>query len=117
MSVLTIALLGAAPSQPPAAGDRFPEVIGTWSCRTAYRDPVRLYIRRDRAAIVVREEVHYAHDIDIRTDRYRPASDGRGWRAETDDDSGFEGSGPAWTGDTWTLDGHPALPRAWKHDG
>ena len=107
IAVLASALLGASPAPSPtggAAADRAAELSGTWSCRTAYGFPGRLTASADRDALVVVDETQYPALTRARHERYRRDAGG-GWRAESDDDYGFAGTGPAWTGETWRLDG------------
>jgi hypothetical protein len=108
IAVLASALLGASPAPSPtgaaAAADRVPELTGTWTCRTAYGFPGRLTASTDHDALVVVDEARYPTQTRARHERYRRDAAG-GWRAESDDDYGFAGTGPAWTGASWRLDG------------
>lgn len=105
--VLFIALLGAepAPSPPSSGADRLQQLIGAWSCRTAYRDPAQLTVTKQRSAIVMTENVLYEEGRLEHIERFVPNPRRGGWRVESDDFDGFEGAGPAWTGDAWTLEG------------
>jgi hypothetical protein len=106
--VLAGALLGASPPPSPpgsTAGDRVAELTGTWSCRSAYGYPGRLTVSSDGDALAVVDEMRFPSTTRIRHERYRRDASAVGWRAEAEDDYGFAGTGPVWTGLTWRLDG------------
>ena len=110
--VLVFALLGADPSvlPSPAAVDRVPELVGTWSCRDGHRLPGRLWVRSDRDAYIVDLAIQYPERRLSLHERFRPDNQMHGWRVDTEGQSGFSGIGPAWIGDTWTVDGTVNYP-------
>jgi hypothetical protein len=106
--VVASALVGASPRAVAAggpAGDRVADLKGEWNCRTEYGYPGRLTVGAVGDALVVADETRYPSTTRTRHERYRRDAASGDWRAESDDDYGFEGRGPAWTGDAWRLDG------------
>ena len=103
-AVVTAALLGASPPIATTA-DRVAELSGGWSCRTEYGYPGSLTVSADGDAIVVADETRYPSTTRTRHERYQRDAGSGDWRAESLDDYGFEGGGPAWTGAAWRLDG------------
>jgi Gram-negative bacterial TonB protein C-terminal len=54
--------------------------------------------------IVLRDERAYRYNTTIARETFRRDAVSGGWHV-TPDAAGFEGSGPAWSGDSWVLDG------------
>jgi Gram-negative bacterial TonB protein C-terminal len=125
-ALLIVALLGAAArpavsadapstSASPAASathDRLGELVGTWSCRTAIAGTGRLVVEQPAPdTIVLRDERSYRYNTATQRETFRRDAASGGWHV-IPDGAGFEGSGPAWSGDTWVLEGvfrSPAL--------
>jgi hypothetical protein len=102
--VVAGALLGASPPVATTT-DRAAELGGGWSCRTEYGYPGRLTVSADGDVLVVADETRYPSTTRTRHERYRRDPASGEWSAESDDDYGFVGRGPAWTGAAWRLDG------------
>jgi hypothetical protein len=108
--ILAVALLGAAPcpqpSSSPATEDRFPELLGSWTCHDGANVVSTLAFSRDRDAIVATDRRTIADMTFGETQRYRfDASKGL-WQIEGRRPSvSFSGSAPPWTGTEWDVVG------------
>ena len=110
---LSILLLDAAAPERTAPGemgrvtpltDRAFQLAGTWSCRGGYGDVTRLSYRPDGDGFVETQSSTEAGGPDTVT-RFRHEATG-GWRVERAyRGGGFDGTAPAWSGDTWPVSG------------
>ncbi|HZW53902.1 MAG TPA: energy transducer TonB [Candidatus Elarobacter sp.] len=104
-ALLTIMFLAAAAPPALADGDRLAELVGTWSCRTATGGMARVVVEQSAPdTVVLRDERYYEHNTLAERETFRRDAASGGWRAESQG-PGFFGSGPAWTGDSWVLQG------------
>ena len=98
--LLAIVLLGASPPPEVPAGDRVPELVGSWTCRNPAGVLSTVTYRTENGAIVADEKTPGGAVVH---DRFRPEPGG-GWHV--DRDTGyvrFSGFGPAWTTGAWVI--------------
>jgi hypothetical protein len=110
-SLLAVALLGAAASPEPAAttgGDRFPGLLGTWTCRDGVNALSTLTFSRDGDSIAGTErkpQPDGSTSVTIQRFRFDPVK--ARWQIDdrTLSYAAFSGSAPPWTGTEWNVAG------------
>ncbi|HEY0615868.1 MAG TPA: energy transducer TonB [Candidatus Elarobacter sp.] len=121
-ALLTLGLLVAAAPAHAAVPDRLADLAGMWTCRTAVGGSARIAVEQPAPdTVVMTEQRFFPRGTEERRETFRRDASGN-WTV-TPDGAGFAGSAPAWTGDSWIMQGemqHPgggaSLIRDWRFE-